>query len=109
MSRKGKGGSWGGTDPFGPWRMWSEMMRFQTEMTLAASEVVARRVHLFATGALTAEEATRMVMEKPAAMAKGMEAGARAFVAGASPHDAFMEAAEPISDRAQANARRLRR
>ncbi len=93
----------------GPWQGWMDLWTAQAEMNMAAAEVIARRSLLAATGALTASEAARMVLEKPAAFASGFEAMAQAILVGASPETALRKAAAPVSTRARANARRLRR
>lgn len=92
----------------GPWQGWADLWFMQAEMGLAAAEVIAQRSMLAATGALTLGEATRMVLEKPAAFASGFEAMATAIASGAAPETALRKATAPASISARANARRLR-
>lgn len=103
----GAGGGYG--DIFQPWLVMTEIWRFQAETSAAAAEVILRRTLLAATGAMSSEEAVRMVLEKPATFSTSLEEMARALAAGASPQEALRAAADPVSRRMRANAARLRR
>lgn len=105
---KRTGGRKGAADPLGPWRIWTDLWAQQTETAMASAEVIARRSMMLMTGSMTTDEAIRMVMEKPTAFARGLEAGAIALASGATPEHAFYDAAEPVAVRARNNARRLR-
>ena len=98
-----------GFDPFfTPWLTATEIWRIQTEMSASAAEVILRRLLMAATGAMTLEEAARMVLEKPATFSTALEAMAMAFAEGASPQAALRAGSAPLSRRMRANARRLR-
>ncbi len=75
----------------------------------AATLVVWRRSLLAAQGAMTAAEATRMVMEKPAAFADAAMRAAVAASRGAKPAAVAQAGLRPVAQKAQANARRLSR
>jgi hypothetical protein len=93
-------------------RAWEAMLRLataQTRMNIAAAEVIMRRTAMMASGTMSAPEAAKMMMEKPAAFA---EAAGRAAIAAARGGDATAVASaalKPIGARASANARRLRK
>ncbi|MGR3780797.1 MAG: hypothetical protein ACU0DT_05965 [Albimonas sp.] len=92
-----------------PWMLMTEMWRFQYETSAAAAEVILRRSLLAATGAMSLQEAVRMVLEKPATFSSSLEAMASALADGAAPQEALRAAAAPMSRRMRANAARLRR
>jgi hypothetical protein len=96
------GGGWRGAD----------LVRLQMawwRMGAAAAEVMWRRNLLAAQGAMTAAEATRMVMEKPAAFADAAMRAAVAASRGAKPAAVVQAGLRPVARKAQANARRLSR
>ena len=78
-------------------------------MGVAANEVIWRRSLMMAFGAMSGAEAARMVLEKPAAFALAVERAGRAAARGASAPRILEEALRPVSVKARANARRLRR
>lgn len=80
-----------------------------TRMNLAAAEVVWRRTALFATGALSGAEALRMLTEKPQAFAEGAAQAAITAATGGSAAAVASAAIRPVSARAAANVRRLRK
>lgn len=90
-------------------RAWMAYVTACSRMTLAANEVVVRRVHRMATGAMTGPEAAAMVMEKATAMAMS---GERAAIAAARGGDALKiatSALKPYGTKTKANVRRLRK
>ncbi|MBA3324960.1 MAG: hypothetical protein H0T41_06750 [Rhodobacteraceae bacterium] len=90
-------------------RAWMDYATACSRMTLAANEVILRRVHRMATGAMTGPEATAMVMEKATAMAVSAE---RAAVAAARGSDALTIAASalrPYGTKTRSNVRKLRK
>ncbi len=91
-----------------PWMMMTEFWRFQYESSAAAAEVILRRTLLASTGAMSLQEAVRMVLEKPATFSSSLEAMAGALADGAAPQDALRAAAAPMTRRMRANAARLR-
>jgi alpha-D-ribose 1-methylphosphonate 5-triphosphate diphosphatase PhnM len=78
-------------------------------MWIAAAEVIWHRSLAMASGTMTLPEATRMILEKPAALARSAERGAIAAARGAGPGKVAAAFVRPISSRARSNARRLRR
>ena len=78
-------------------------------MYVSANEVIQRRSLQMAFGQMGPEEAARMIFEKPAAFATAFERAALATVAGKDPVTVAMAAVNPIGQKTQANARRLRR
>lgn len=97
-----------GLDLMHPWRVWTDLWAMHTETTIASAEVIARRSLMMMTGSMSADEAMRMMTEKPAAFARSIEAGALALASGMTPEHAMLNAAEPVSLKARSNARRLR-
>lgn len=97
-----------GPDLMHPWRVWTDLWAMHTETTIASAEVIARRTLMMMTGSMSADEAIRMVTEKPAAFARGMEAGALALASGMPPEHAMLDAAAPVAHKARSNAQRLR-
>ncbi|MBB97505.1 MAG: hypothetical protein CML68_23260 [Rhodobacteraceae bacterium] len=78
-------------------------------MYLSAQEVIQRRTLQMAFGQMGPEEVARMIFEKPAAFATSFERAAQATVAGKDPLTVALAAVNPIGQKTQANARRLRR
>jgi hypothetical protein len=86
---------------------WQRAWWAQTQMMATAAMVIQARVLQMSLGTMRPEEATRMVLEKPAAFAKSFEMASRA-VAGNRGHAAVALAAiGPIGKATGANARRL--
>ena len=78
-------------------------------MALSAGEVMWRRSLMMAQGAMTAPEAARMVLEKPAAFADSAQKAAMALARGANPARVAEAALRPYGRATRANARRLAR
>lgn len=74
------------------------------ELAISASETIARRTSLIATGRCSAAEYRLMVVEKAEAAQRSIQA-----VASATPGAALTAAVTPWLDSARANAKRLRR
>jgi hypothetical protein len=88
----------------------AEMLRMQQAVARMAADsamVVMRRNLMIAQGAMTTVEATRMVLEKPAAFADGAMRAGVAAAQGASVTHVVDAALQPIARKARANARRL--
>jgi hypothetical protein len=90
-------------------RAWSDYGVAYSRMLIAANEVILRRTHQMATGAMTGPEATGMVMEKMTAMAVSAEKAAVAAAKGANPLAIATAALRPYGAKTTANARRLRK
>ena len=75
----------------------------------AAAEVVWWRSLRIAMGNLSPQEATRMMMEKPAAFAEAAEKAARAAASQKDPAEVAAALITPLDRRTNANAKRLRR
>lgn len=97
--------------PFGPRSSldFYKLMLQQQKLGLAAGEVVARRLAAMMTGGMSRREAVTMVTEKPKAVSKGAEAAAAALASGKGPLAATRAFYEPMTKRARANAKRLRK
>jgi len=96
------------THAFDPWGF-ARLAQLQTQISVTAAQTINSRVSLFMQGKLTSVEATAMWMEKPAAMAAGIQDAAAAMAKGQSP-SAMMEAAlKPVAAKTAANAKRLAR
>ena len=98
--------------PLTAWRAGAEALKLQSawmRMALSANEVILRRSAQMARGAMTPVEATRMMMEKPAAFAHSAERAAAAIARGASVTAIASAALRPYGVRTRANARRLGR
>jgi hypothetical protein len=87
---------------------WGRMATAYTQMSFAAAEVIARRTRMMADGSMTAPEAARMVLEKPAAFAEAAQKAAMAAVSGKDAVAVTSAALKPIRSKTRANARRLR-
>lgn len=88
------------------------MMRFSsaaTRMNVAAAEVIWRRTTMMATGAMSGAEAMRMLTEKPLALVEGATKAAMKAATGGDATAVASAAMRPLSTRARANARRLRK
>jgi hypothetical protein len=97
--------------PFTPaaFAAWVRLAQAGAAVQMAAGEVILRRTMMMAGGAMTAQEAAGMVMEKQSAMALSAERAISAAVRGADPVAVATAALGPYRSRAAANARRLRR
>ena len=81
----------------------------QQKLSMAACEVVFRRMTALGAGQMSDTEAVSMVFEKPTAFAKGAERAAQAMVMGRGPLAATIEFYKPMTHKATSNAKRLRR
>jgi hypothetical protein len=88
---------------------WGRLARGVTQMNLAAAEVIWQRSAMLASGAMSAPEAARMWLEKPATFAAAAEKAVTAAVRGGDALAVTSAALRPYRSRATANARRLRR
>ena len=80
-----------------------------TQTTLAASEVITRRVNRMTTGTMSAPEALGMVSEKALAFARSGERAAAEVAKGANPVAIATAALRPIRATTRSNVRKLRR
>jgi hypothetical protein len=87
---------------------WGRMAAAYTQMSFAAAEVIAKRTRMMASGSMTAPEAARMVLEKPAAFAEAAQKATMAAVSGKDAVAVATAAVRPIRTKTRANARRLR-
>ncbi len=78
-------------------------------MGVAANEVILRRMAMMAAGAMSGPEAARMFLEKPEAFAAGARKAGMAAARGAPAAKVMTAALGPVSAKARANARRLRK
>lgn len=88
---------------------WMRLGTAAARMNLAAAEVIWRRSAMMATGAMSAPEAARMMLEKPAAFAEAAQRAAMGAVRGDTATEVAHKALRPLASRAKANARRLRK
>ena len=76
---------------------------------LAAQQVIDHRTMQMALGTMKPEEATRMVLEKPAAFMKAFEMAARSNAASRGHAATALAALKPIGEKTASNAKRLGR
>ena len=88
---------------------WARLNTSYAKMSMSAGEVILRRSIMMAQGAMSAPEATKMLLEKPAAFAVAAEKAITAAARGAHPTSVAEAALRPIGARTRANARRLRK
>ncbi|MCA8878921.1 MAG: hypothetical protein KDA73_02980 [Rhodobacteraceae bacterium] len=88
-------------------RTWQQAGTAYGRMLMTAQQVIAVRSMQMALGTMKPEEATRMVLEKPAAFAKAFEMAARSQAASRGTAAAALAAIKPIGAKTAANARRL--
>ena len=88
---------------------WIDLSFATYALAMGAGETILRRSLLMGQGAMTALEATSMVMEKPAAFAVAWQNAALATVRGRPPVAVMTEFLKPITKAASSNAKRLRR
>lgn len=89
-----------------------EYMNFAFEMqklTMAASETIWHRSLQMTSGTMSLHENASMWTEKPTAMFSGIEKATAAAVSGKSPAKVMEAAMEPMTTKATANAKRLRK
>lgn len=100
------------TDPkafFAAARTWQQAGLAYGQMLMTAQMVIAARTQQMALGTMKPEEATRMVLEKPAAFLKAFEMAARSSAASRGHAATALAALKPIGARTAANAKRLGR
>jgi len=88
---------------------WISLSLQQQGLAMSAAETIVRRTILMGTGTMNGVEATSMMMEKPAAFARGFERAAVAAAKGRSPVQVTEEFWKPVAGSAGANAKRLRK
>ena len=88
---------------------WQQVSLTYGRMVMSASEVIQKRTTQMALGTMKPEEATRMVLEKPAAFAKSFEMAARAAAGSRGGAAAALAAIRPIEAKTRSNSRRLRK
>ncbi len=79
------------------------------KLTIAASETVWHRSVKISMGTMTPLENASMWMEKPTAVASGMQDATLAAISGKSPAQVMQAAVHPMTKKASANAKRLRK
>jgi len=88
-------------------QMWQKASIAYGQMLFSSAQVIQSRSLQMMQGNMRPEEATRMLMEKPAAMAKAMELAARAQAAQRGAPSVALAALRPFASATRANARRL--
>lgn len=88
---------------------WMNFAIAYSQMSIAASEVIARRCLRIAQGSMTGPEALGMVLEKATAFATSAERAAVAAATGADPVRIAEAALHPYTVKTSSNVRRLRR
>lgn len=88
---------------------WMAFATAYTRMSLAASEVIARRTQRMAMGAMTAPEATAMVLEKGAAFAAATQRAAVEAARGGGAVRVASAALKPYGAKTRSNVRKLRK
>ncbi len=86
-----------------------DMLWQQNRLALAATETIWHRSVQMAMGTMSPAENVSMWMEKPTAVITGMEKAALAAVAGKSAPQIVSAALAPMTAKASANAKRLRK
>lgn len=92
-----------------PLLAWMDYAAAYSEMSLAAGEIIMRRTHRMATGAMTPPEALAMVLEKSTAFAIATERAALAAARGGDPTKVLTAALGPYGDKTRSNVRSLRK
>jgi len=88
---------------------WQAAAVSATQLGVAAGSVIQLRMMQIALGTMKPAEATRMMMEKPAAFLKASEDSARALAANQGLAAATVAGLSPLRIAAEANAKRLSR
>ena len=81
----------------------------QQKLAMAAAETIWHRSSQIAAGKMTAVENASMWIEKPTAVMSGMEKAVIAAASGKSPAKVMLAAMAPMTAKASANAKRLRK
>jgi hypothetical protein len=87
--------------------LWQRAALDYTQMCVFASQVIWQRSAEMALGTMSAREATRMILEKPAAFAQASQKAALAGVSGKGAAGVAAAAIRPIRSKTRANAKRL--
>ncbi|SOH93720.1 hypothetical protein SAMN06273572_102398 [Monaibacterium marinum] len=95
-------------DAFDPWG-YARLARLQHKISVTAAQTIVSRSTLFFQGALTPIEATQMWVEKPVAIAEGLQDAVLAMAKGQSPSEMMEAALKPVAAKTSANAKRLSR
>ena len=90
-------------------RRWQAAGMAYGQMLMTAQQVIAHRTMQMALGTMKPEEATRMVLEKPAAFMKAFEMAARSNAASRGHAATALAALKPIGEKTASNAKRLGR
>ncbi|MCR9085896.1 MAG: hypothetical protein NXH97_04030 [Rhodobacteraceae bacterium] len=88
---------------------WQKANLAYTQMLMSANQVIVARMMQMMLGTMKPEEATRMVLEKPAAFAKSFEMAARSAAASRGTAAATLAGIKPIGAKTKSNAKRLSR
>ncbi|MCA0920184.1 hypothetical protein [Pseudooceanicola nanhaiensis] len=86
---------------------WQTLTLSSVRVACDAGTVIHMRLMQIALGQMEAEEATRMVLEKPATFARSAEMSARALAANRGVAAAAIAGMKPIERTTRSNARRL--
>ena len=95
--------------PFEVMRSWHDAHDEYARMILSAGDVIRCRVTQMATGTMSAQEAARMVFEKPVAFARATEKAMLAGIEGRGHGDVALAAIRAIGVSTHSNAERLKR
>ena len=90
-------------------RTWQAAGMAYGQMLMTAQQVIAHRTMQMALGTMKPEEATRMVLEKPAAFMKAFEMAARSAAASRGHAATTLAGIRPIGAKTASNAKRLGR
>ncbi|ORE93501.1 hypothetical protein [Acuticoccus yangtzensis] len=88
---------------------WNDAAWSGAQMWMSATSVIQTRTLQMMTGTMRADEAARMLMEKPSAFAKSAEMTMRAMAGNKGIGAVVAAGIKPISASATANAKRLAR
>lgn len=88
---------------------WQKAGLAYTQMLVTANQVIAVRTMQMALGTMKPEEAARMVLEKPSALAKSMEMASRSAAASRGFAAATLAGIKPIGAKTASNMKRLSR
>lgn len=94
---------------FNPMVAWADFATAYSQMAVASNEIILRRTHRMATGAMTPPEALAMLLEKGTAFAIASEGAALAAARGEDAARIMTAALAPYGAKTRANVRKLRR
>ncbi|WP_068115403.1 hypothetical protein [Tropicimonas marinistellae] len=89
-------------------RNWQKTSHAYQQMWMAANEVIWHRMVQMMTGTMSAGEASRMVLEKPAAFARAAQHAGEVAIRGGDAASVARAAVKPLRIKTRSNARRLR-